>query len=313
MHLSFLDRLECDRCHAMLRIERGSPKDGALSEGRLRCTACENYLVVQGGIIRTHINTNHQSADDLRKQTEMMRRDFGAHRYDKYFSNFANLAEAESILYDLMPCAEDLVLELGIGTGRIAASYGSQIRELIGIDLSIESLQIARQRLQDRVPYLCLIQGDICTLPIRSNSIGKVVSPEVFEHLPSAASRNDALIEARRVLQPGGLFVLTVYNYSALKQLRNLLRPGSCPKEDLSADYAYRFFHSEFRKWLATHFEIQKISGVRCTVLERLDKFGRFMLFAERLIQQIPFSSATAHLLQGVARKPRAGPVCTFG
>jgi ubiquinone/menaquinone biosynthesis C-methylase UbiE len=242
-------------------------------------------------------------ADAQLKQTEMERRDAGADRYGDYFSEFANTTESRAILDALQPQADDVVIELGVGTGRIAVTYGSMVHGVLGVDLSFKSLEIARDILETLGINCCLIQADICRLPIKTASFAKAVSPEVFEHLPSVEARDRGLAEAARILKPDGTFIITVYHHSWLRRLRGIFQPSRCPKEDFGPDYSFSFYRSEFNDWLASHFEVESIRGLRSTALERLPILGRVGLFGERAIQRTPLSFLAAHLLQGVARK----------
>ncbi|MEX2140903.1 MAG: class I SAM-dependent methyltransferase [Pirellulales bacterium] len=241
-------------------------------------------MAVENGIVRFYRPTNDNSLEESRKWTEMQRRDSGADVYEKYFSKFATSVEKESILAALQPSADDVVIELGVGTGRMASAYAPLVRGVLGVDLSRRSLEIARSRLEAVGAKFCLVQSDVCRLPIKTGCFGKAVSPEVFEHLLSAQARNDGLAEAARILGPGGRFIITVYHYSMLKRLRNALQSGRCLKEDYGPDYAFSFSRSEFKEWLSSHFEVESITGIRSAILERLPVLGRFGLWGERAV-----------------------------
>jgi ubiquinone/menaquinone biosynthesis C-methylase UbiE len=99
------------------------------------------------------------------------------------------------------------VLDLGCGTGQLAARVRRELRgtRVVGCDFSTGMLHRARAR--DRIPGW--VQGDACRLPFRDASFDAVVSTEAFHWFPD---RRKALAEIRRVLRPGGQLLLALVN-----------------------------------------------------------------------------------------------------
>jgi len=93
------------------------------------------------------------------------------------------------------------VLEIGVGTGRIAKPLLSHGLRLIGIDLSRKMMAHIRS---DR-PDAKLINGDIIRLPLKSTQFDAVIAVHIL-HLVS--DWQIALAEARRMLRPGGALLL---------------------------------------------------------------------------------------------------------
>jgi SAM-dependent methyltransferase len=112
------------------------------------------------------------------------------------------------------------VIELGCGTGRVMTSgsvFGRVKRKrppgsfpLIGIDLSVPMLAVARRRLKRLSPRTrpALVRGDIRALPFATGSAALVIAP--YGILQSLVRDDDlarALAETARVLRPGGQFI----------------------------------------------------------------------------------------------------------
>jgi ubiquinone/menaquinone biosynthesis C-methylase UbiE len=95
------------------------------------------------------------------------------------------------------------VLEIGVGTGRIALPLiRAQHYRYIGIDLSRTMMEALRSKAQD-MP-ITLIQGDVAHLPFTAGTFDAVVAVHVF-HLVSDWQL--AMDEVKRVLRPGGILL----------------------------------------------------------------------------------------------------------
>jgi SAM-dependent methyltransferase len=95
------------------------------------------------------------------------------------------------------------VLEVGVGTGRIALPLAPHVRAIVGVDLSAAMLaQLAAKR--GALP-IAAARADATALPFRDAAFDAAVSVHVFHLIPRW---RDALAEVARVLAPGGLFLL---------------------------------------------------------------------------------------------------------
>jgi len=101
--------------------------------------------------------------------------------------------------------AAAVVIDLGCSTGYLledlhVAYPGVQ---LAGVDLVDSGLRTAH----GVVPEACLLQADVCALPLGDSSIDAAVSANLLEHVPDDEA---ALAELYRVLAPGAPAVLVV-------------------------------------------------------------------------------------------------------
>ncbi|MGW7278781.1 class I SAM-dependent methyltransferase [Streptomyces sp. NPDC054844] len=98
---------------------------------------------------------------------------------------------------DLLPhLAPGTVLDVGVGTGAVAAALHAADREVLGADLSLPMLHQAVNRLGSAV-----VCADATALPFASRSVGNVLFAHVL-HLVD--DLDGAVAEAARVLRPGG-------------------------------------------------------------------------------------------------------------
>ena len=93
-----------------------------------------------------------------------------------------------------------LIADLGCGAGRYLAEIGAP---LVGVDATAAMLDLARR---SEFP---LVRGDLEALPFCDGALAGAFARHSYLHLPKVAL-GDALREARRVLQPGGLLLVTL-------------------------------------------------------------------------------------------------------
>ena len=121
-----------------------------------------------------------------------------ADRYDAWFDTPAGRTILDAELDALRPLLAGLPepkLEVGVGTGRVAAALGVSH----GLDPAFGPLQHAARRCR------FVVQGVGEALPFRDGSFGVVL---LMVTLCFVANPSTVLREARRVLQPGGGLLL---------------------------------------------------------------------------------------------------------
>jgi SAM-dependent methyltransferase len=133
------------------------------------------------------------------------------------------------------------VLDAGCGTG-----YGSDIlaaagaRRVVGIDVSEEA--IAEARLRSEEDPVELMVASLHELPFAEDSFDLAVCFEVIEHIDR---RDQALLELRRVLRPGGVLAISSPN-------RGVYPPGN-------PHHVHEYRATEFREALAAVFPFVRV------------------------------------------------------
>ena len=105
------------------------------------------------------------------------------------------------------------VVELGVGTGRIAIPTALAGVRLIGVDSSPEMLAVCRERAREAgiAGSLDLRLGDLRRPPV-DERVGLVTCPfRAYLHLGSDEERLEALRAARELLRPDGRLVFDVF------------------------------------------------------------------------------------------------------
>jgi ubiquinone/menaquinone biosynthesis C-methylase UbiE len=94
------------------------------------------------------------------------------------------------------------ILEIGVGTGRIALPLSDYVNRYVGLDLSRPMMNKLREKQNGEAIFLA--EGDATRLPFQSKAFDGAVVVHVFHLIPNW---RDALAELKRVLRPGAMLV----------------------------------------------------------------------------------------------------------
>lgn len=123
-------------------------------------------------------------------------------------------------LVDDYAASGDKILDIGCGNGRLLEFLLEMKTDYIGIDNSEKLIEIARKK----YPAAKFQTADALKLPFPDNYFNKVYSIAVLHHIPSRELRLRFCEEAKRILKPGGLFILTVWKFHKLHDLVLVLK-----------------------------------------------------------------------------------------
>lgn len=106
------------------------------------------------------------------------------------------------------------LVDLGCGTGRLALSLAQDGWQVLGVDLSMEMLRVARRRASELGVRVELLQANLVELDALADAS--------FDHaaclfstlglIVGAAARRRVLEQTFRLLRPGGHFIVHVHN-----------------------------------------------------------------------------------------------------
>ena len=112
--------------------------------------------------------------------------------------------DGEPFLSALALSPDKCVLEIGVGTGRLALRTAPRCKKFTGIDLSPKTIERAEKNLASFQP--CLICADFLTFPFPM-TFDIIYSSLTFFHI---RKKKKALKKIFRLLSAGGRFVLSV-------------------------------------------------------------------------------------------------------
>jgi ubiquinone/menaquinone biosynthesis C-methylase UbiE len=185
-----------------------------------------------------------------------------ARKYDREMNFFDRLLFAGGREWVCSQAAGD-VLEIGIGTGRNLPHYRADV-SLIGIELSPAMLEIARARARELRREVDLRVGDAQALEFPDESFDAVVCTLSLCTIPDDRA---AVAEVRRVLRPGGRFLLLEHVRSPVLPVRlgqRLLDPLAVRFE---ADHLLREPLEYLR---AERFEVERFERSKLGIVERV-------------------------------------------
>ena len=146
------------------------------------------------------------------------------------------------------------VLDLGCGTGYGTAELGRRASEAVGVDVAPEAIEYASANYRSAK----FIQSPATDTPLSEESFDLVTSFELIEHLPDW---RPLLAEAKRVLHPTGLFLVSTPNKLYYAESRGESGPNPY--------HQHEFEYAEFRDALLDYFPY-----VQVLLQDRLESFA---------------------------------------
>jgi ubiquinone/menaquinone biosynthesis C-methylase UbiE/predicted transcriptional regulator len=141
-----------------------------------------------------------------------------AHEWDGIRSLHVAEEEVERAILALMKNRRiGHLLDIGTGTGRMAAILGTAASRVTALDRSPEMLRVARTQLAGQPFGVELVQGDFLALPLARNSVDSVVMHQVLHF---AAAPDLVIAEAARVLRGSGHLLIADFAPHDREELR---------------------------------------------------------------------------------------------
>lgn len=233
--------------------------------------------------------------------TEPNRYDSTRHAWEDIWDQASVPVELEAVEYARSKATIDLyapylpknvpLLEAGSGLSAVVITLRKMGYQVMGLDYAVNALVTSREY----DPSLELFAGDVHHLPVKSGSMGAYLSFGVLEHFE--AGMNGPLSEAYRILQPGGVLVLTIPYPNVVNRLvawRRKRRGVSVLNDD-------DFYESTYTRDAL----IREASAAGFTLIKAVPTSHSYTLWGLGGIFRAPGyyrTSATAELLGGVLK-----------
>jgi 2-polyprenyl-6-hydroxyphenyl methylase / 3-demethylubiquinone-9 3-methyltransferase len=190
------------------------------------------------------------------------------------------------------------ILDMGCGAGFLTNSLAQLGHEVVGVDLSEESLKVAR-KMNSSVQY---IHGDVTAIPLPDGIFDAVCAMDLLEHVESPEA---VVKEASRLLKPGGQFFYHTFNRTLKSWLLVIKGVEWTVKNTPPHMHVYRLFikPEELEKICAEHkLTVEEVRGVNV-------KFGSKAFWKMVFKREVPedlefvFTDSLATGYSGRARK----------
>ncbi len=157
------------------------------------------------------MNTTGQprdKTDEERAYYSLNRRVYAilAHFYDAVAFPLRRLRREVVSMVHLSPGSR--LLDVATGTGAQAFAFAGKAREVVGVDLSLAMLHIARRK--NRFPNVTFLEADAAALPFEDDSFDAACVSFALHEMPSSI-RERVVREMARVTRPGGTIIVVDY------------------------------------------------------------------------------------------------------
>jgi SAM-dependent methyltransferase len=178
---------------------------GAVDGTPLRCASCGREFSLENGI--PVLLPSSMLSDTEQRQHGLY--EAVAHEYDDVFPRHVAehyIGKRTGLVKNLLPLG-GLVLDVGCGTGQLAAAIASEGYDVFGVDLSPAMVAKARAR-----GLAGTYSGVTSALPFAENSFDLVLTVATLHHLETPARVAATVSEMGRVVRRGGFVVLWDHN-----------------------------------------------------------------------------------------------------
>ena len=138
------------------------------------------------------------------KRGAMRHYDRQAAIYDVQYVGEQN-AKIEDILKSMKFGSNELVLDLGCGTGFLFQHINKNVGFLVGVDVSQNALREAKKRTKNS-SNIALVRADADNTPFQDHIFDKVFAITVLQNMPDPAK---TIAEMRRTGKPETIFAVT--------------------------------------------------------------------------------------------------------
>jgi SAM-dependent methyltransferase len=189
----------CDSSALALEILE-EDRNGEILRGTLRSAEGRTYPIERG--VPRFVESD-QYATTFSRQRQLVRKHWNSYRLD---DNEERKLFVASTGFDLRGL-DGLTLDAGCGFGRFARFVSAAGSEVIGVDLSSDTVDIAFDNI-GRQELVHIVQADLTRLPFRRGLFKRVFSIGVLHHTPDTRKSFEQLLP---YLCPGGEAAIWVY------------------------------------------------------------------------------------------------------
>ncbi len=212
---------------------------------------------------------------------------------DADYEQFVDFYEKIFKKLELKP---ELVLDLACGTGNITLPMAKRGYDMIGLDMSVEMLNIARNKAYDEEQNILFLCQDMCEMELFGTVDAIVCALDGVNYITDYEDLKHLFRLVQNYLNPGGVFV---FDINSVHKLKNVLGNNTFVNEEKGIYYVWQ---SEFSEetgvcdFVLTFFEEQEDGSY-----ERFDEFQQERAYS---IKEIVCAAESAGLVVTGVYKP---------
>ena len=134
----------------------------------------------------------------------------------------------------------ELVLDLACGTGNITLPMSERGYDMIGLDMSVEMLNIARDKAYEANREILFLCQDMCEMELFGTVDAIVCALDGVNYITDYDDLKELFRLARNYLNPGGVFI---FDINSVHKLKNVLGDNTFVNDEQGIFYVWQ---SEF-------------------------------------------------------------------
>ncbi|MFW9915161.1 MAG: class I SAM-dependent methyltransferase [Candidatus Thorarchaeota archaeon] len=163
-------------------------------------------------------------------------------------ANLMDMIQLEKLLEVLNLTAENRVLDMGCGIGKIAEYISDRTRaHVLGIDIALKAIQRAQARTQEKRDRLEFREGDLNDLSLPPASVDTIIAVATLHY---AENLEKTVGQMKTILTPQGQMGLFTFQYRGSNESLDILRP-----DKTQIGQALKKYNLVFRTWDFTERE----------------------------------------------------------
>jgi len=211
MRMDSVDVLCCPACKGNLQLTAENRNEVEIADGTLDCSECKRQFDIDEGLPNLIFPDTLEESDLQNKIYHDQHPDYSSRRWALRLGIWIALwdTRARRHLIDKLELKKNAsLLETGVGTGAnlfIIANLIGKYHRLDGIDISLETLKVARRKMKAAGIHVELACGNAAWLPYRDERYDGVLHVGALNQI---GDKKRAIEEMVRVSKPGAKVIM---------------------------------------------------------------------------------------------------------
>lgn len=189
--------------------------------------------------------------------------------YDKLqdadYNRFADFYEA---IFKRLGISPELVLDLACGTGNITLPMAQRGYDMIGLDMSVEMLNIARDKAYEDNREILFLCQDMCEMELFGTVDAIVCALDGVNYITDYDDLKQLFRLVQNYLNPGGVFI---FDINSVHKLKNILGNNTFVNDEQGIFYVWQSEFSEETQ--VCDFDLTFFQEMDDGSFERFDEF----------------------------------------